>query len=109
MISALRCTAVALLVTVIASSLGAFSFAADSVVWTRFRGVVKGLDYRQQFVTLQMKDGDIIGVHVTSDITILDGKDEKALKDVRLDDKITLENTPKAQAYEDTPKFEDRK
>ena len=75
--------------------LAVWVFAAP-VEWTRFKGTVKALDQKAKKVTLANKDGDIFTVLVDNDVIVVVGKEERQLKDVGLDDKVTLLRIPKA-------------
>lgn len=75
--------------------------AAD-VYWARFTGRVKGLNGKTSFITIQNKEGDLVSVKTDTDVTILKGKDEVGLGDVRIDDKVTLLYSPKAASVNPT-------
>ena len=68
---------------------------ASEVQWTRFRGKVKSVNYRTQEITLQNAEGDLIGVKVTEDVAIFDGKEIRKLSDVAVDEKVSLLFAPK--------------
>lgn len=83
----------------------AFLHSSD-VLWSRFTGKVKALNYKSGLITFQTDSGDIFSVKADKDIVIVVGKEERALPDVRIDDKITLLNIPKADVpapAEDAP------
>lgn len=71
-----------------------WAHAAD-VAWSRFRGTIKAVNHKTGVVTLQNKDGDVFNIKVDADVTVVVGKEERAFKDVRIDDKVTLLYAPK--------------
>jgi Cu/Ag efflux protein CusF len=67
---------------------------AQEVQWTRFRGVVKGLDLKANRVTIQNGERDLVTIQVTDDVKVQRGKDDVKLGDIRLDDKVVLVHIP---------------
>lgn len=66
------------------------------VDWTRFKGTVKAVNLKDNTVTILNRDGDLLTIPVDYQVTILDKSgDTRALKDLQLDQKITLTRTAK--------------
>ena len=67
-----------------------FAQAAD-VQWTRLRGTVKGINLKDQTVTIENRDHDLLTIPVDYQVDIEENHGEKrGLKTLRLDEKITL-------------------
>jgi len=75
--------------------IGSTAALAD-VQWTRLSGKVKGINGRTSQITIQNKEDDLLTVKVDSDVTIIRDKAQIALKDISIDDKVTLMYLPKA-------------
>lgn len=75
------------------ASLISTAYAAD-IQWTRFKGQVKALDLKANRITLQNKEGDLVGVFIDGDVRISRGSNEVALGDVQMDDKIVVTHIP---------------
>lgn len=73
----------------------------SEVQWSRFKGKVKGINGKTSLITIQNGEGDLITVKVDDDVEILDGKDAKHLRDLSIDDKVTLVYSPKAPTPKD--------
>jgi hypothetical protein len=97
------CLAAAL--TALGLALALFAGAAD-VNWSRFRGKVKAINGKASTVTIQNAEGDLVTVKVDDDVSIVSGKQVKALGDLAIDEKVVLVYFPKAPAPkepEETP------
>jgi hypothetical protein len=68
------------------------------VQWSRLNGTVKGINGKRSEITVQNKEGDLLTITVTDDVSIVRKKDVVKLKDVAIDDRVTLVNIPKAPA-----------
>jgi hypothetical protein len=76
---------------------------AQCVEWTRFSGTVKVINLKNNTLTLQEKNGDLLYVPIDYQIKILEKGDElRALKDLKLDDKVTLIKVQADAPAEDT-------
>ena len=73
------------------------------VEWTRFSGTVKAVNLKASTVTLQDKNGDLFTIPVDYQVNIVEKSgDIRALKDVHLDEKVTLTRIQFEQPKEDT-------
>ena len=88
------------LLLLILTSITSAAVAAD-VSWTRFKGKVKAIDQKASRITIQNGEGDLIGVKVDEDVSIVTGKEKRALKEIEIDDKIVLYYLPKAPVPKD--------
>lgn len=70
--------------------------ATADVQWSRLRGKVKGVNGKTSYVTIQNREGDLLTVKVDDDVEIVSGKNVVKLKDLEIDDKVTLVYLPKA-------------
>lgn len=79
--------------------------------WTRMKGTVTGINMHAYTMTLRDHDGNIFTVPIDYQVQIIDSKNvAHVLKDVRLDDKVTLIHILTDKPPEDTeglvpPKF----
>jgi hypothetical protein len=73
------------------------------VEWTRFSGTVKATNQRTQTVTIQNRDGDLITIPVDYQVTIMHKDELRQLKDLQLDEKVTLMRTPKERPLSEEP------
>jgi len=87
---------------VVAVLIGAVAVQAD-VLWSRFKGQVKGVNGKTSLLTIQNKEGDLLTVKIDSDVLVMKGKDEIKLKDVSIDDQVTLLYLPRAPVDSDEP------
>lgn len=71
------------------------------VSWTRFKGKVKAIDQKASKITIQNAEGDLIGIKVDPDVSITCGKEVRTLKDVAIDEKVTLMFLPKVAVPQD--------
>src|SRR3954470_13131631 len=94
----MRCKTLMILVAVI---LGSVSLEAD-IQWSRLNGRVKGINGKTQQVTIQNREGDLLTVKIDPDVLIVRDKQEIHLKDVSMDEKVTLLYIPKAPEPKDT-------
>lgn len=62
--------------------------------WSRLKGKVKGINGKASTITIQNAEGDLFTVKVDADVEIVVGKEVRALRDVSIDDKVTLVNIP---------------
>lgn len=73
------------------------------VEWTRLTGKVKGINLKESAVTIQMKDGDLLVVPIDYQVKIVNKHDElRGLKQLELDEKVTLIRVPADKPVEDT-------
>jgi hypothetical protein len=78
------------------------AFAAD-VEWSRLRGTVKAVNLKAQTVTIQNSEKDLLTVPIDYQVKIVAKGDAlRALKDLELDERITLYRTLADQPKEDT-------
>ena len=76
---------------------------AAGVQWTRFTGTVKAINLKTASVTLQLKGGDLVTVPVDYQVKIKEKGDIfRELKDLQLDDKVTLTLVPSEQSKEES-------
>jgi len=76
---------------------------AQCVEWTRLTGTVKGINLKDSAIVIQMKDGDILTVPVDYQVKIVNKHNElRGLKQVELDEKVTLTRVPADKPIEDT-------
>ena len=80
--------------------LASFS-SASNVEWTRFKGKVKATNGKTQSITIQNAEQDLITIKVDLDVQIIKDKEEVNLREVQIDDKVTLLYQPKAPAPKD--------
>lgn len=84
--------------------LASFGHCAE-VDWTRFTGKVKAVNLKASTVTIQNAEGDLFTVPVDYQVNVIIGKGKnaasKGLKDVTLDDRITLIRTPAEKPKDD--------
>ena len=71
------------------------------VTWTRLNGKVKGINGKTSQITIQNKEDDLLTVKVDSDVTIIRDKAQIALKDISIDDKVTLMYLPRPATQKD--------
>ena len=68
---------------------------AACVEWTRITGRVKAVNLREQTVTVQNREKDLLTVPIDYQVTILDkGGEIRQLKSLSLDEKVTLTRVP---------------
>lgn len=70
--------------------------AFADVQWSRFNGKVKGINGKTSQLTIQNKEGDLFTVKVDADVIIVKGKEVVLMKDVRMDENVSLLYLPKA-------------
>lgn len=71
--------------------------------WTRLTGTVKGINLKDQTVTIQNRDGDLLTVPVDYQVTMIEKHDEiRSLKTLHLDEKITLTRVLAEKPHDDT-------
>ena len=68
----------------------------SEVEWSRLKGTIRQVNYKTSTISIQDESGDLFKLKIDGDVTIQMGKQDKALKDVKLDDKVTLIYSPKA-------------
>ena len=72
------------------------------VEWVRFTGTVKAINMKVSSVTIQNRDGDLVMVPIDYQVKIMDkGGDLRSLKDLQLDQKVTLLRVPSEPAPEE--------
>jgi len=71
------------------------------VSWTRLNGKVKGINGKTSQITIQNKEDDLLTVKVDSDVTIIRDKAQVTLKDITIDDKVTLMYLPRPATQKD--------
>lgn len=63
--------------------------------WTRLSGTVKGINLKDSTVTIQDHDGDLLTVPVDYQVKVIEKHGElRTLRNIQLDEKITLTKTP---------------
>lgn len=73
------------------------------VEWTRFTGNVKAINLKASTVTIQIKGGDLVTIPVDYQVKVTEGKGElRSLKDLQLDEKVTLLRVPADKPQDDT-------
>ena len=73
------------------------------VDWVRFTGTVKAINLKASTLTIQVKDGDLITIPIDYQVKIADkGGDIRSLKDIQLDQKVTLTRTPAEMPRDDS-------
>ena len=71
--------------------------------WTRFSGVVKAVNLKAASVTIQNTDGDLLTIPIDYQVRIGGKKGEtRTLKELQLDDKVTLIRIPADKPVEET-------
>lgn len=66
-------------------------FCAACLEWTRLSGTVKSVNLKDQTVTIQNRDGDLLTIPVDYQVSMIEKHDEiRSLKTLHLDEKITL-------------------
>jgi hypothetical protein len=79
---------------------------AACLQWTRLTGKVKGVNLKDSSVTIQNRDGDLLTVPVDWQVNIVEKKTGLvhggSVKDLKLDENITLINTPSEKPKEET-------
>jgi hypothetical protein len=75
--------------------------ASATVQWSRFKGTVKSVNGKTSTVTIQNREGDLLTVAITEDVQIFVGKEVKQLREVSIDEKVTLVYSPKAPIPKD--------
>ena len=73
------------------------------IQWSRLRGTVRAIDHKASKLTIQNSEGDLFTIPVTADVHIAEGKTDSqlALKDLHLDEKVTLTLIPEADKPKD--------
>ncbi len=90
------------IVAAVLLTLGVNAFAGE-VEWTRFKGTVKAVNLKSPSITLQNSDGDLFTVPIDYQVKIIDKKNVlHVIKDVEIDDKITLLRVISEKPVEDT-------
>ena len=81
---------IGLFVLVVIGSLVSLVFG--DVEWTRFKGTVKAINLKASTITIQNSDGDVFTVPIDYQVLITDTKRKAphVLKDIQLNDKVTL-------------------
>ena len=70
--------------------------------WTRLSGTVKSVNLKDQTVTIQNRDGDLLTVPVDYQVTMIEKHDEmRSLKTLHLDEKITLTRVIAEKPHDD--------
>jgi len=77
--------------------------AALCVDWVRFTGKVKAINLKTSTLTIQNADGDLLTVPIDYQVKIADkGGDLRGLKDLQLNQKVTLTRTLSEAPVEET-------
>lgn len=96
--------AIDILIIVAICVLAYYAHGAD-LDWARFTGKVKAINLKASTVTIQNDEGDLFTIPVDYQVTLIIGKGKhaasKGLKDVLLDDRITLIRTPAEKPKDD--------
>ena len=72
------------------------SICQANVRWTRFTGRVKHVDLKENRLTIQNKEGDLIDLKVDRDVTVIVDNEARRLQEITYGDKVVVMNSPKA-------------